>query len=1670
MWYRFRNILAFFALSLQPLMAQVNLNVTGMDATNYPEVSTFFTATNNSGIHYRDYQPSDFTVVEDGIPRQVLRVSCPPPVTPPVSITFTFDISNTMSVSGAINWAKDAAHALADLFEYPPASVGITVFDDTSYIWEPHSSNKTNVLQRIDDLQTFGGGTDIPGAFWDVMTGAIDFTKNQPGEKYIIFFTDDAKKIQTWESNIIVGNANDNNIKIFTVLLHPFDHSVGLLNIAQRTGGAYFNKVTSSQQAVDIFQTVGMGIWQWPPCEMVFLTTGCETTRSARITLSKNNRSDTETRTYTIPANKITTLKATPSFVDFGILPSNGTRTIEVLLSAANGNITVQSIQGSTGPFRIVDYGGYTPPYTIAEGESVKLTVEYRSSGPGKSSRRLEILSDADCQEQVILSAGNSEENTLNIIYPNGGEVHFVSDLLTYKYEGVHFNEKVAIEYSTNAGLSWYIVTPSAYDFAKNWLVADTPSDSCIALMYTGNNRANPKDSSWLPLHPSVFTSIDIGASSAIMAAGLSDGRVKLFYPWDGTLSRIISAHGGSVNDLVFSRDARYLATAGGDRRIKVWNTADGSLAFQSPAFGAATYAVAFSEDGNYLAGSDNSTVKLWSVAGWTQQWSVANQASANGGLVIDPKHRWVASARGNNIMVLNFANGSRIQTLSGHSGNVRSLDVTEDGWFIASGANDNAARIWNTFHWTTVNTLQSHSENINDVKFGPGGLQVATASNDNTVKIWDARKGTLMYTFSGHGADVNSVALGRRLGMVASVGDDKTMRVWTYNPSIADRSDSLWQIKARITDVMATTPQFDTLLCAGEFSEKTVYVYNKGNQPVTLTSLNITGADSANFTVTGGFSIPPVKVLAPEDSIAITVRFYSDKRGLHNALLQLGTDNPSIPSLGIQLEGFKEEAEFSISSPTLDFGLLYHCTVPVRRELIISNTGTMPLSIVLSGNDLPDLVTLISGLPVNLLPGESDTVIFEANTQIEALYNGTLAFNAQPCDITKEVTVNAEFLPSLPEVDPDPLVFDYTSVGDTSYKELTLKNNSKTPIQVIALIVSESEFEQIIPVTMPFTIATDGTEIVGFNFTPASEGTTTGQLMVITLTPCIDTVIVELIGSSSQKPAIAYDTEPFDALVCPDVYFSRANIVIRNTGGEDLIIDDYFVAGQHNADFSIISPSAKPISLSTNDTETFNIEFVPNGLGDRIAELVIISNAENTDTLRIALSARKDSVGFQIVSAPLLLGEVYHCSFPWTGTVSFQNTGTLPVSIELDPQSIAAPLTFAAGTFPLTVAVGAQEDVAAEIPQANLGTYGTMLRFTESQCSSEASLEASYNFVDSKALLSDSILDFGTIGAGSSSSLSLTITNPLQNAIRIIAVTALSSNASLTESLPSALPILIDVGGNIQIRYDYAPQGSDTLDVDLLIISDSPCNDTLILRLRGNSAAAQALVTLPTLSGRIGETVMIPLTLEQSSNLVLAGATSFTTDIQFNASMLWVTDVRSASGNVQWDTDFSFPVTTLHIEVNGSQAPQNGIIAEIECLIALGDAEQTTLLFDSFTMPNANVAISTRDGDFTAEGICRAGGDRLVALSDDIVLFQNAPNPFNPSTEISFTIPSDMHVDLRVYNALGREVELLLYSSMKEGFHSAGFDGSGKPSGNYFVVLRAGNGEMRIKQMVLTK
>jgi hypothetical protein len=105
----------------------------------------------------------------------------------------------------------------------------------------------------------------------------------------------------------------------------------------------------------------------------------------------------------------------------------------------------------------------------------------------------------------------------------------------------------------------------------------------------------------------------------------------------------------------------------------------------------------------------------------------------------------------------------------------------------------------------------------------------------------------------------------------------------------------------------------------------------------------------------------------------------------------------------------------------------------------------------------------------------------------------------------------------------------------------------------------------------------------------------------------------------------------------------------------------------------------------------------------------------------------------------------------------------------------------------------------------------------------------------------------------------------------------------------------------------------------------------------------------------------------------------------------------------------------------------------------------------------------------FTLSAVVEHTSDADENRIAEFALHQNSPNPFNPTTSISYEIDKPGFVRLSVFNLIGQEVAILVNGNQTAGRQTANFDAADLSSGLYFYKLTTG-GQTAIRKMTLVK
>jgi Zn-dependent metalloprotease len=168
-------------------------------------------------------------------------------------------------------------------------------------------------------------------------------------------------------------------------------------------------------------------------------------------------------------------------------------------------------------------------------------------------------------------------------------------------------------------------------------------------------------------------------------------------------------------------------------------------------------------------------------------------------------------------------------------------------------------------------------------------------------------------------------------------------------------------------------------------------------------------------------------------------------------------------------------------------------------------------------------------------------------------------------------------------------------------------------------------------------------------------------------------------------------------------------------------------------------------------------------------------------------------------------------------------------------------------------------------------------------------------------------------------------------------------------------------------------------------------------------------------------------------------------TDLGFKQLGTWTANTSGGSGNNSYQWYVSSDGGSTWITLGTSQS------------------QSRTMVYSNFIM-RCNVYDNTL--------VTNGSGSLTVYYSNggaDVFITQNYPNPFNPTTTLSYQIPTNGHVTIKIFDIIGREVTTLVDEFKPSGHYSVQFDASHLASGIYFYSIKSGDYNV-VKKMSLIK
>ena len=243
------SLLLLFALGAT---AEAQPNLTSKRVTvNWPTVEMYFSVGCDGNPAY-NMSKQDFRIYENGVEVMEFTLSCPDPLNRcSISVALVFDASGSMSGPGNAG-AKQAGHAFVDLMDGVVDEASIIWFNTQVTVYQQFTTIKPMLHSAVDAIPATGGT-----AVWDgIFEGVTELINNGVNPcRALIALTDGADAASTRTPAEIITVANRHRIRVFTVGLGSGINSTELEQIAQQTGGKYYQTPNVGQLAA-IYQEI----------------------------------------------------------------------------------------------------------------------------------------------------------------------------------------------------------------------------------------------------------------------------------------------------------------------------------------------------------------------------------------------------------------------------------------------------------------------------------------------------------------------------------------------------------------------------------------------------------------------------------------------------------------------------------------------------------------------------------------------------------------------------------------------------------------------------------------------------------------------------------------------------------------------------------------------------------------------------------------------------------------------------------------------------------------------------------------------------------------------------------------------------------------------------------------------------------------------------------------------------------------------------------------------------------------------------------------------------------------------------------------------------------------------------------------------------------------------
>jgi len=812
-----------------------------------------------------------------------------------------------------------------------------------------------------------------------------------------------------------------------------------------------------------------------------------------------------------------------------------------------------------------------------------------------------------------------------------------------------------------------------------------------------------------------------------------------------------------------------------------------------------------------------------------------------------------------------------------------------------------------------------------------------------------------------------------------------------------SDQSDTLWSMvipKAESMDI-------DMQSCLVGSTRDTLiaeFIKNTGSYTFTVLDVKISGTDASSFIMSSGH---PIFQLERATSSQAEFQFRPKRPGMHNANIVIITQ---ADTLTYRIFGNAIEPTLEIVNRVIDFGKVEVGTArDTTQVMTVKNNSLSKLLITSTYHNKPndiDFSTIGGAAPFELESGEIATMDLRFLPSQPGRTNGLLEFHFKGTGSPASILLIGEGIDRVPILAANllPVPQSICNVPTTASLELSNQGSMELTVSQINILgIHSAEFTLLTP--LPIIISPNETETVSIRFNPIVRGPRTAQLEIVSNSAIEPIRTIPIIGKK-QEIEIKVNRTEINIGNIEESQSVNDNFIVLNSG---TISTNVEFTSSNNIDFD-----RKNLALGANRSETINFTFTANQPAGPINEQITITDSIcNTITIISLIGMVRDA------QKPALLANINPfkaliCDDSDDAILMIKNTGNEVLNIySITIEGADADNFSIVSSTSTSIAKGESNSVIIRFSPIFYGTKNAEIVIRSNSVPDDIVYISIIGIKENIEIDTDeSSISFGNLEISQTANADLLISNnsTIETSIKVTP----SQNISISQQTFNLMPledktIIIDFLGTTQTGEFN----------ELITIEELTCNTKSTVPISGfvsqASTIARGVLSIGNATASAGETIYIPISLNNTENLVSSGITSIDVDLTYNHTLL---------SPVSVPFEIISP-TTAKMTIQNMPANE-GVIANIKFHIGLGNSDSSVLLP---TNPRANGGssnLATESGVFTLSELCYEGGKRLIEPNSQAQISRVSPNPTSGKIDISIALNEIGFTSLILYNIFG--------------------------------------------------